>query len=160
MTGKPLSIREVQPGDAAALAALVRDLGDFSSVTREAPEVTESRVAEHLGVVTSSDRHTLLVAVEGGELVGYCSAHWIPMMPRLSGYISELFVSASQRGGGVGTRLLESVEEEARKRGAGRLHLENFRTKASYERRFYAKRGWQERDAAASFVKELEGKTP
>ena len=82
------------------------------------------------------------------------------MMPRLSGYISELFVSASHRGSGVGTSLLASMEEEARKRGAGRLHLENFRTKASYARSFYAKRGWQERDAAASFVLELEGETP
>ena len=38
-----------------------------------------------------------------------------------------------------------------------RLHLENFRTKASYERGYYAKHGFSERPVAASFILDLRG---
>ena len=153
-------IRAVKLEDAPALADLVRDLGEFSSVTQEVPAVTFRRVEQHLGIITTSERHTLLVADADGEIVGYCSAHWIPMMSQLSGFVSELFVRASYRGEGVGTRLLEHIEAEARARGCGRLHLENFRTKESYERSYYAKHGWQERTAAASFIFDLREKAP
>lgn len=148
-------IRSARLEDAHALAEFVRDLGEFSGVTREAPEVTLRRVREHLGVIVSSDRHSLLVAEKDGNLVGYCSVHWLPMMSQLEGFISELFVAASHRGEGVGTELLEAVKAEARTRGCGRLHLENFRTKDSYVRSYYAKQGWHERTAAASFTMDL-----
>lgn len=77
------------------------------------------------------------------------------MMSQREGFISELFVKASRRGEGIGTALLENVKEEAKTRGCGRLHLENFRTKESYGRGYYAKHGWQERSAAASFILDL-----
>ena len=153
-------IRAVNLEDAVALTDLVRALGQFSSVTQESPAVTLERVERHLAVITSSERHTLLVAAEKGELIGYCSAHWIPMMLQLSGFVSELFVRPSRRGEGIGTRLLGHIENEARARGASRLHLENFRTKASYERGYYAKHGFSERPAAASFILDLRETTP
>ena len=153
-------IRAVKLEDAGALTKLVRDLGEFSSVTQESPTATFRRVERHLGIITTSERHTLLVAEENGELVGYCSAHWIPMMSQLSGFVSELFVKASRRGEGIGTRLLEHIETEARVRGCGRLHLENFRTKESYERSYYAKHGFSERPAAASFIFDLREEAP
>jgi GNAT superfamily N-acetyltransferase len=155
MTPSEVVIRPVRAEDAEALAALVRALGEFGSVTREVSEVTETRVKDHLGVITTSDRHTLLVAEGAGQLVGYCSVHWLPMMSQLEGFVSELFVGAAQRGAGIGTRLIEEIKKEARARGCRRLHLENFRSKASYERGYYAKHGWQERPAAASFILDL-----
>ena len=155
-----ICIRAVRQEDAPAFAELVRELGDFSSVTQEAPAVTLQRAEQSLAVITSSDSHTLLAAEENGELVGYCSAHWIPMMSRLSCFISELFAKASYWNRGIGTKLVESVKTEARARGAGRLHLENFRTKESYERSYYAKHGWQERTAAASFILDLREEAP
>ena len=150
-------IRAVNLEDVGALTDLVRALGQFSSVTKESPATTLERVERHLDIITSSNSHTLLVAAEKGELIGYCSTHWQPMMSGLSGFVSELFVEASCRGEGVGTRLLEHIKTEARAQGAGRLHLENFRTKESYERGYYAKHGWQERPAAASFILDLRG---
>ncbi len=148
-------IRSVQVEDAQPLADLVRELGEFSSITKELPAVTLRRAQQHVAIITSSDRHTLLVAEDSGHIIGYCSVHWQPMMSRHEGFISELFIKSSRRGEGIGTALLERVEEEARTRGCGRLHLENFRTKASYERSYYAKHGWQERPAAASFILDL-----
>ncbi len=148
-------IRPIQPGDAQSLADLVRELGEFSSVTKELPDVTLQRARQNIAIITSSDRHTLLVAENRGQIVGYCSTHWQPMMSRHEGFISELFVASARRGEGIGTALLERIKEEAKMRGCGRLHLENFRTKASYERSYYAKHGWQERPAAASFILDL-----
>jgi GNAT superfamily N-acetyltransferase len=56
----------------------------------------------------------------------------------------------------VGTRLLAAVKEEARKRGCARLSLLNGRTRPSYQREFYRKDGWQERETMANFIFELD----
>ena len=148
-------IRPAETEDAEALTDFVRNLGEFSSVSEEPPETTLERVEQNIHIITTSDRHTLLVAEDGARLVGYCNVHWQPMMSLQEGFISELFVGTSRRGEGVDTALLETVKREARARGCGRLHLENFRTKASYERGYYAKHGPQERPAAASFILDL-----
>ncbi len=148
-------IRPAETEDARALTDFVRNLAEFSSVAEEPPETTLARVRQNIQIVTASDRHTLLIAEDGARLAGYCNVHWQPLMSQQEGFVSELFVGASRRGEGVGTALLETVKREARARGCGRLHLENFRTKASYRRGYYAKLGWQERPAAASFIFDL-----
>lgn len=149
------AIRPVKPEDAQALTDFVRSLAEFSSIAEEPPETTLERVGQNLHIITTSDRHTLLVAEDGEQIIGYCNVHWQPLMSQQEGFVSELFVGASRRGEGVGTALLETVKQEARTRGCGRLHLENFRTKESYERGYYVKHGWQERPAAASFTLDL-----
>ena len=149
-----MTIRPVRAEDAQSLTDFVRTLGEFSKIAEEPSETTLERVRQNIQIVMTSDRHTLLVAEDGARLVGYCNVHWQPMMSQQEGFVSELFVGASRRGQGVGTALLETVKREARARGCGRLHLENFRTKASYERGYYAKHGWQERPAA-SFILDL-----
>ena len=150
-----MTIRPVRAEDAQSLTDFVRTLGEFSKIAEEPSETTLERVRQNIQIVMTSDRHTLLVAEDGARLVGYCNVHWQPMMSQQEGFVSELFVGASRRGQGVGTALLETVKREARVRGCGRLHLANFRTKASYERGYYAKHGWQERPAAASFILDL-----
>jgi hypothetical protein len=52
--------------------------------------------------------------------------------------------------------LLEAIRVEALARGCSPLSLINLRHRESYERGFYARRGWQERSEAASFVYLLE----
>jgi GNAT superfamily N-acetyltransferase len=150
-----ITIRPVRTEDAQPLTDFVRELGEFSSIAKESPDVTLRRARENVEIITSSERHTLLVAEDSAQIVGYCSTHWQPMMSQHEGFISELFVKAARRGEGIGTELLENIEKEARARGCGRLHLENFRTKESYGRSYYAKHGWQERSAAASFTLDL-----
>lgn len=153
-----VTIRPIRTEDAHELALFVRELAEFSSLAGEAPSVTLERAEQNIQIVTTSDRHTLLVAEDGGRIIGYGNVHWQPLMSQQEGFVSELFVAASRRGEGVGTALLEAVKTEARARGCGRLHLENFRTKPSYERGYYAKHGWQERPAAASFTFDLREK--
>ena len=68
------------------------------------------------------------------------------------GFVSELFVRDSARGHGVGKQLLEAIETEARARGCVRLSLINLRSRESYQRQFYIKAGWEERNEAANFI--------
>jgi GNAT superfamily N-acetyltransferase len=74
------------------------------------------------------------------------------------GYVSELFVSDSARGIGIGTQLLKAVEAMAISRGCSRLMLLNRKTRESYERGFYRRLGWEEREEFANFVLHLRGR--
>ena len=101
------------------------------------------------------ESHTVFVAEnQNGEVVGYIAVHWLPylMLAGSEGYISELFVRESDRGKGVGRKLLEVVNEQAIKRGCTRLMLVNGRNRESYKRGFYQKLGWDERQEVANFV--------
>ena len=90
-------------------------------------------------------------------MVGYAAVHWLPylLLAGPEGYVSELFVRDSEQGKGVGTKLLEVVKREAEERGCSRLMLLNMRYRESYQRGFYKKLGWQEREDAANFVLQL-----
>lgn len=148
-------IRRAEAQDAPGLTGLVRSLGLFAHITAEAPEATQARVARHLTLCLADESHSVFVAHNpAGEMVGYGAVHWLPyfILAGPEGYVSELFVAASQRGQGVGGRILEEIKAEAQRRGCSRLMLLNRRTRESYQRQFYVKQGWEERGEMANFV--------
>jgi ribosomal protein S18 acetylase RimI-like enzyme len=61
------------------------------------------------------------------------------------GFIDELFLVESFRGRGVGDRVLELVENEARALGVVALHLEVERKNAAGQR-FYRRNGYLDHD--------------
>jgi GNAT superfamily N-acetyltransferase len=71
------------------------------------------------------------------------------------GYLSELFVREPERGKGIGRRLMEVIEVEARARGCSTLMLVNSRSRESYRRGFYKELGWDEREGVANFIYRL-----
>jgi GNAT superfamily N-acetyltransferase len=77
------------------------------------------------------------------------------MLAGPEGYVSDLFVTESTRGAGIGTGLLAAVEDMAVSRGCSRLMLVNRKTRESYQRGFYRKLGWEEREEFANFVRHL-----
>jgi ribosomal protein S18 acetylase RimI-like enzyme len=99
----------------------------------------------------------LLVAEEQGAIVGYLIVHWIPfpMLGGVEGYISELIVAGTSRNGGLGSRLMDRAEALAREKGVLRLMLNNRTSDESFQRAFYAKRGFRRRDEFANMVKLL-----
>jgi GNAT superfamily N-acetyltransferase len=156
-----ITIRRATAQDAAVLADMLRGLNLFAQVSGETPQSTRARVARCLQLFDSDNCHSLYVAVGAtGEIVGYGAVHWLHylFLGGPEGYVSELFVCATERGKGIGSRLLEAIEEEALARDCYRLALINLRHRESYEREFYTKRGWQERSEAANFVYLLETK--
>ena len=154
-----IAIRKATTQDDAALAHILHELEFFSQVNSETPQSTQARIARYLRFYDRDDCHSLYVAVGAtGEIVGYGAVHWLTylFLAGPEGYVSELFVCAAERGKGMGSRLLEAIKEEALARGCSRLTLINLRHRESYERGFYARRGWQERPEAVSFVYVLE----
>lgn len=153
-----IMVRQAHLADAPGIARVLRELGWIDHLAHETEDLTVKRVVERLALAHSDQSHTVYVA-EGadGEVMGYCSVHWLPIMllQGLEGYISELFIREVNRGQGIGTLLLESVQHDARERGCSRLMLLNMRKRESYHREFYLKKGWMERDGAANFVLNL-----
>jgi ribosomal protein S18 acetylase RimI-like enzyme len=152
------SIRPATSADVPAIAAILRGLGWFFHLNAESTAETETRITRHFTKCLSDDSHSVLVA-EGAEgaVSGYVAVHWLPylMLPGPEGYISELFVAESARGAGLGTKLLEAVKDMAIGRGCSRLMLVNRKTRESYQRGFYRKLGWEEREEFANFVLHL-----
>ena len=153
-------IRKAEVGDVQAITALLRGMSNlFSQISAETPVETQQRVARHLTLCLADDSHSVYVAESAiGDLSGYVSVHWLPylILAGPEGYVSELFIAETCRGQGVGRQLLDAVVAEARERGCARLMLLNMRHRESYQRQFYSKQGWKEREEAANFVYPLK----
>jgi GNAT superfamily N-acetyltransferase len=150
-----IQIREAKETDASAIAELLRALELFPHLLVETPEAIRGQVSRHLGLCQADNSHSVYVAQNGGGgILGYCAVHWLPylMMPGPEGYVSELFLSPSSRGLGIGGQLLKTVKAEAQKRGCSRLMLLNLKNRESYQRGFYKKQGWEERTEAINFI--------
>jgi GNAT superfamily N-acetyltransferase len=146
-------IRPARAGDAAGIAATLRDLGWFAQIEGEPVEATVERVARQLALCAANDDHTVLVAEgEEGQIVGYLAAHWFPnLLKGGDGYVSELFIREAGRDKGLGGRFLAAIEVEGKRRGCTRLLLFNRKERESYQRGFYPNHGWEERDDTALF---------
>jgi len=150
-------IRPARPDDAGAIAAIWRELGWLAWQRLAGEAELRRRVAAQLELAEEGGEHRVMVAEVEGEAVGYAAVHRVTMMglPEPEAYLSELFVRKAQRGRGLGGRLLAAAEEEARRWGASRIMLMTGRNRASYQRGFYAARGYRERPQLANFVKPL-----
>ncbi|HLZ61661.1 MAG TPA: GNAT family N-acetyltransferase [Ktedonosporobacter sp.] len=150
-----ITIREAVLADSKAIAAIIRAQGQFAHLNDEA--YAQAHVAALLGQSRREQTNTVLVAeLAGGEVVGYVAVHWFPnFLVGNTGYISELFIHPAATGKGIGGKLLDDIKEEAIRRGCVCLTLVNLRNRESYQRSFYAKHGWRERQEAANFILDL-----
>jgi GNAT superfamily N-acetyltransferase len=94
-----------------------------------------------------SDHRTMAITLrEGGKVVGiltgYTRWRWL--------LIDTVWVSDKYRGKGMGKRLIEKAEGEARKRGARNAHLYSFSFQAPG---FYRKLGYREFGRLKGFPK-------
>ncbi len=150
-----ITIRDAAPGDAPSIDAVLRALGWFNHLDDILSDETQARIARVLTEKCSPDGdNTLLVAESDAHgVVGYLFVHWLPnLIFGGEGYVSELFIRPDARGQGVGGALLEEAKRRGIARGYQRLTLFNRRERESYQRGFYPKHGWVERDDAALFM--------
>ena len=133
---------------------ILRDLRWFEHITKKSTQNTITKIQNHLIFCKKDPCHNIYIAEKGNEVVGYVSVHWVfyAILPGPEGYISELFVSEAERGQGVGNLLLEEVKKQAKIRGCSRLMLVNNRNRLSYEKEFYKKNGFIEREHIANFI--------
>ncbi|MBN1220190.1 MAG: GNAT family N-acetyltransferase [Anaerolineae bacterium] len=150
-----VNIRQATEEDVSAIVDILRGLEWLTRFNSETALETERRVGYHFQLCAADDSHSVYVAEKAnGTVAGYTAVHWLPylMLAGPEGYVSELFIRDTERGQGIGTKLLETVKKEARQRGCSRLMLLNIRQRESYQRGFYKKVGWEERPQAANFV--------
>jgi GNAT superfamily N-acetyltransferase len=153
-----IQIRPALPQDIPALAEVLRSVEWFTPLIETPLQELHKRMLRSLELCLNDDSHLVLVA-EGlkKDILGFVSVHWLPyfILDGPEGYVSELFVHKDARGLGAGTLLINAIKDEARKRGCSRLMLVNHRDRPSYQREFYKKNGWREREALANFVFDL-----
>ena len=149
------TIRSAQFIDCAALADLLREVGWFEFINSKSVAEATVHVEGHLAECLADESHSVYVGLdEAGSVMGYISVHWLAylFLPGPEGYVSELFLRPSARGQGLGAELLETIKAEALERGVYRLSLLNNRSRESYERGFYQKHGWEERQIMSNFI--------
>jgi len=127
-------IRAVLPGDAEAVAELIRLAFSAIPVRLEPPpsalQETGDAVRAHLqgggGALAEGPAACVLWSERDGGL-----------------YVSRLSVHPSQQGRGLATALMQAAEGEARRRGLPRLHL-GVRLALLDNRRLFARLGFTE----------------
>ncbi len=142
VSGDKLLIRSATESDLQAALNLMAELGY--------PDISIARFAEIYLSVQKHPAMTLIVAEDGGEVVGLASISRRPQLRLTADLITidELVVADSARGLGVGRALLEHVKAMAGNSGVRRLELETNRARESYRRCFYVKNGFTEADSA------------
>jgi GNAT superfamily N-acetyltransferase len=141
-----VEIREVRVADARRIAELLGQLGYPAD---------EDAVGRRLERLEGSETDATWVAEDGGELVGLVGIH-VSQVLAYDGdaaKVSEIVVDDRYRRRGIGGRLMEVAEEEARRRGCVVLFL------TTAERRkdahaFYRRLGFEE--TGRRFAKPLD----
>ncbi|MFE2512338.1 GNAT family N-acetyltransferase [Streptomyces naganishii] len=137
-----LEIRAAVAADVPAIVAMLAD--DPLGARRESPDdLTPYLTAlERL----SADPHQhLMVAVRGNKVVGTLQLSVIPGLSRRGStrsIIEGVRIHADERGGGLGTRLIEWAVDTSRDLGCGLVQLTSDRTRTDAHR-FYERLGFE-----------------
>lgn len=145
-------IRPAQESDALGIAEVLHAQQVFSAMLLSSPQETAVRITERLR--TGYPQYdSVYVAVHDQQIVGYGAVRWLNglILPGPDAYLSELFVLPEFRSQGIGTALLSRFRQEAVERGSTRLWCINLRNRDSYQRGYYKKSGWEEKDIAVFF---------
>ena len=141
--------------DAPMIADLLANIDDYPHWKTLGVAVLEATARASLAW-TNSER-LLFVAEIDNRVVGYAAVYWLhPMFSAREGYVSELFIRSDASGHGAGTALLDAVKTAAIARGCQRLTLVNLKDRESYQRGFYASRGWEEKSNTVRFAFDLD----
>lgn len=145
-------IRPAQVDDAQGIACVLHAQQVFSAMLLPTHQETAERTAERLRV-NDPKYDSVYVAIQYGQVVGYGAVRWLNglILPGPDAYLSELFVVPEFRSRKIGSTILAKLREEAIDRGSTRLWCINLRTRDSYQRGYYKKSGWEEKDIAVFF---------
>lgn len=115
MNDNAVIIRPAAHGDLDTLAILSEQLGY---------PVAPAVLAPRLETVLTKPGHSLLVAEDAGQVVGWvhgCMRYLLEEEPHA--FIGGLIVADGQRSRGVGARLMAAIEDWARTQGAHEVHV-------------------------------------
>jgi GNAT superfamily N-acetyltransferase len=142
-----VDIRHAQASDGDAVFALCQQLDMINApATRDDFDVTFSHI---LRANKDVGRDVLLVAEDGGQVVGYAYLVVSRLLYAggLSAHLEELVVDADARSGGTGSALVRAVERLCGDRGVGQITMSTRRAGEFYKRLGY--------ERTAEFYKKL-----
>lgn len=131
-----IEIRNATVADAPAVSVLPASL-DYPG--------TETLIDRRIAELAAHPDEELLVAVDGGNMVGVISLHFIVQLALAGDFcrISYFCVSESARGAGVGALLEARATAIARSRGCDRIEVHCHARRADAHR-FYYRQGYVE----------------
>lgn len=129
------SIRPATRNDFAAIRVLAAALHDYP--------VDPSIQWEHFD--HNPDRGVLL-AERDGKVIGMVILNLVYKLSKVMSYLDELVVLPSERGGGVGSQLMQAAENWSWERGADIIDFSS-RGKHPGTLEFYDKLGYEKREA-------------
>lgn len=124
------AIRPANPSDADRVFVLLGQLDDSSTPDRSAFD-------ENFALLVADPASLLLVAEDlVGVVRGYALATITPLLYTngSSAQLQELVVDSDLRGTGIGTLLVETIEQSCQERGVRQLTVPSRRSAAFYER--------------------------
>jgi len=139
-------VREIEEKDYPSVLSIGnRELGCTNSI---------EEVRDHYARIRDNECYKNFVAVLDGEVVGVISAVWAYGMGQEVGFlhIVALAVKAERQNRGIGTKLIEQIEDYAKEKGIGSIIL-NSKIQRTDAHAFYKRRGYDNR--AWSFSKKL-----
>jgi len=139
-----ISSRKAIPADLPAIVRLLAD--DALGQSREiVSDPVDARYAAAFAAIEADPNQLLAVAVDDGEqIVGCLQLSFIPGLSRTGmwrGQIESVRIAASQRGSGLGSRMIEWAVERAAERGCKLVQLTSDKARPDAIR-FYEKLGF------------------
>ena len=144
-------IRPARADEADALVAAYEWL--FAPPGSRPPQWDESRAAERLVSAIAAPGSTVLVADDGGTVVGICTVYLDIESVRFGrrAWVEDLAVDAARRSAGIGKALLDAAKDWARAGGATHLELDSGEARTDAHRFYERERpshrsisfGWQ-----------------
>lgn len=117
-----ITVSPAEPGDVAAIAAVLEDLNRFYGVPESgSPDQRIGRISE--AIFASPPAAYVLLARDGSTVAGLAaySFVWPSVGPTRSLYLKELYVPDAYRRQGVGVLLMKAIFETAAKLGCARV---------------------------------------
>ena len=136
-----ISIRPATVADVSAVVALLAD--DDLGAARETPDDLEPYLRT-FDLVDRDPGQLLVVAEHDGQVVGTLQLSFIPGLSRRGAtraLIEAVRVASSQRGNGLGGRLIQWAIDEAKRRGAVLVQLTSDASRTDAHR-FYERLGF------------------
>jgi GNAT superfamily N-acetyltransferase len=133
-------LREATADDVPAVVALLTD--DPLGAGRESADLAPYRAA--FAAVDADPAHLLVVAEDGGDVVGTLQLSFLPGLSRggaLRAQVEGVRVAAARRGTGLGAAMLRWVAGESRRRGCALVQLTTD-TRRPDAHRFYERLGY------------------
>jgi GNAT superfamily N-acetyltransferase len=133
-------LRRAAAADLPSIVTLLAD--DVLGAVREVADLAPYEAA--FAMVDADPAHLLVVADDGGALVGTLQLTFLPGLSRggtLRAQVEGVRVAAAVRGRGLGEAMLRWCAEEARRRGATLVQLTTDKRRTDAHR-FYARLGY------------------